>query len=164
MIVLRGEENTGKTRTMYCVHDKLVQNSSDPRDPYVKGEERKSLEKSSEDFECIIKYRKTKVALFSMGDYQDDLEEAIDRYKGECDIFVCTEKRPKGTLTKEERIQSYEKLHKKYNEYRHIVLDKTKEREGEEGNSIQHANQHDAGCIIWVIDRIIDELEEEKQS
>ncbi|MDE5690663.1 MAG: hypothetical protein K2I13_00345 [Alistipes sp.] len=74
IIMLRGKDYSGKTTTLNLVYDELVNNRKAKVCSYVK------LGWKGDDFACTLDYNNQKVAIFSMGDYVDDIRRAIDYY------------------------------------------------------------------------------------
>lgn len=82
IIFLRGKHNCGKTTTFNLLYDELCNKGAEVVEP-------QSALPGRDDFECILKYNKKKIALFSLGDYGFAPSSAIGYYtRVECDILV----------------------------------------------------------------------------
>ncbi len=82
IIFLRGKHNCGKTTTFNLLYDELCNKGAEVVEP-------QSALPGRDDFECILKYTKKKIALFSLGDYGFAPSSAIGYYtRVECDILV----------------------------------------------------------------------------
>lgn len=82
IIFLRGKHNCGKTTTFNLLYDELFNKGAEVVEP-------QSALPGRDDFECILKYNKKKIALFSLGDYGFAPSSAIGYYtRVECDILV----------------------------------------------------------------------------
>ena len=75
IIMLKGKDNSGKTTTLNLVYDELVNNKNAKVCSYVK------LGWKGDDFACTLAYKNLKVAIFSMGDYVEDIKRAIEHYR-----------------------------------------------------------------------------------
>ncbi len=62
IVILHGKHNCGKTTTFNLLYDELIARGAEIIMP------KKDLP-ARKDFECILKYKEKKVALFSLGDY-----------------------------------------------------------------------------------------------
>lgn len=73
IIMLKGPDNSGKTTTLNLVYDELVK-----RNAAVKF--KVELGWKGDDFASILNYNNKTVAIFSMGDYVDDIKRAIEYF------------------------------------------------------------------------------------
>lgn len=62
IVILHGKHNCGKTTTFNLLYDEIIARGAEIIMP------KKDLP-ARKDFECILKYKEKKVALFSLGDY-----------------------------------------------------------------------------------------------
>lgn len=82
IIFLRGKHNCGKTTTINLLYDVLCDKGAEVVEP------QRALP-SKNDFECILKYKNKKIALFSLGDFTFAPASAIGYYtRAECDVLV----------------------------------------------------------------------------
>ncbi len=142
VILLSGKSNCGKTTTLNLVYDKIKKDDS-----FSIIEEKPELEKSPDDFECLIKYKGKEVAFFTMGDYPDDIVEAFERYELGCDILICacSEK------LKKEQNNPYDKI----KAYSHRIIEK---REGKSEREFEEKNNTDVEEIIRVLNEEINKI------
>ena len=84
IIMLAGQENTGKSTTFNLLYDAIVSEIGEKG--IIKPKETLGNPKNK-DFECLIRYKEKNIALFSMGDYDDICFKAIVKYSN-CDTLV----------------------------------------------------------------------------
>lgn len=82
IVILHGKHNCGKTTTFNLLYDELIARGAEIIVP------KKDLP-ARKDFECILKYKEKKVALFSLGDYMFAIGNAVGYYtKADCDVLI----------------------------------------------------------------------------
>lgn len=82
VVILHGKHNSGKTTTFNHLYDRLLEDGATEIEP------KKELP-GKDDFECILKYKGKKIALFSLGDYMFAVGYAVGYYtRAECDVLV----------------------------------------------------------------------------
>lgn len=85
IIVLEGPSNKGKTTTINLIYDIILYHEGNPTD-------KQQLGNAPKDFKDIVtNYMNQKIAFFSMGDYSNELVNAINNYynKEKCDLLIC---------------------------------------------------------------------------
>lgn len=84
IIVLEGPSNKGKTTTIGLVYEIILHHGGNPT---VK----QQLGNDPKDFKDIVtNYMNKKIGFFSMGDYSNELADAINYYAEEnCDLLIC---------------------------------------------------------------------------
>jgi hypothetical protein len=84
IIVLTGACNRGKTCTLYLVHEKLILHGGKVSNHKHIGDI------DQRDFSDVVTYKRKKIAVFTMGDLEDKLCNAIKSYKRKkCDFLIC---------------------------------------------------------------------------
>jgi len=129
IIVLKGPSNKGKTTTIDLVYEIILRHGG------------KSTEKQQignpifKDFKDIVTdYKYKKIAFFSMGDYSNELVNAINNYnKEKCDLLICA------LSTDTEKVRADEVL----NNFKITQINKTV------------VNQKDLECRANVMDSLI---------
>lgn len=75
IIMLKGPDNSGKTTTLNLIHDELVKKMNATIVFKVE------LGWKGDDIASTLDYNNRKVAIFSMGDYVEDIKRAIDYFE-----------------------------------------------------------------------------------
>lgn len=85
IILLKGADNVGKSTVLNAVFNELTSFTGVTHTP-----KRELGDPVNKDFESIITLKdKRKVAFFTMGDLEKELEEGIERYKYlDCEILI----------------------------------------------------------------------------
>ena len=83
IILLSGKQKTGKSTTFNLLYDKLTQNGK----KNIVSDKKELGHPEDKDFECVVKYRGKRVALYSMGDFDLKCVEAIVKY-AHCDVLI----------------------------------------------------------------------------
>lgn len=78
IIVVYGNDNTGKTTVIDQVYCKLIELEAQTVIPRME---------FSGDFEAVLSYKNMKIAFYSFGDYKSYVSEHVEKYK-ECDILI----------------------------------------------------------------------------
>ena len=86
IITLQGKGNTGKTRTLKCLIEKIKQQH-----------EIEELYVGNENAVIITKINNKKLGVTTYGDTRKELEEKFD-LMGECDFYVCASRSKGDTL------------------------------------------------------------------
>ena len=78
IIVVYGDNNTGKTTVIDQAYDKLLELGAECEIPRTEG---------PGDFEAVLSYKNMKIAFSSAGDSKAYVNERVDKYKA-CDILI----------------------------------------------------------------------------
>jgi hypothetical protein len=84
IIMLHGEQNRGKTAVLHLFHEILIAAGGKPSCVERIGA------KNQRDFSDTVNYKNKKIAVFTMGDLEKPLRDAIQHYSAAgCDVLVC---------------------------------------------------------------------------
>lgn len=85
IILLKGDDNVGKSTVLNAVFDELISFHGVTHTP-----KRELGAAINRDFESIITLKdKRKVAFFTMGDIEKDLQEGLEKYKYlDCEVLI----------------------------------------------------------------------------
>jgi len=85
IIMLKGKSNSGKTAVLHLVHEILVADKAKPtRVEHVGAEDHR-------DFSDMLRYRRKRIMVFTMGDDEERILEAIREalHVKDCHFLVC---------------------------------------------------------------------------
>lgn len=103
LLILNGASNTGKTTTINYLFDKLISDGAKIENP------KSTLGGDPKDFEAILLYKGKRIGLFSMGDYSNQLSNAITKYDSThmCDFFIFALSNNKAMINANKKIRHY---------------------------------------------------------
>jgi len=125
LIIIKGQENSGKTMTATMLHNALVKLSSGVKLLKTSGN-LLSVGYRHEDFCSVIELRRKRVAIISAGDDASSLKEGMERLINEYvpDIFVvCTRTRDRVGSSYRMLEENYGNLLKKENVFETVKSD-----------------------------------------
>lgn len=87
VVIIRGEQNVGKTTAMNLIYGRLISLGAKDFEPRVK------VGGNPFDFKCVLNYTNPRnkhiaIAFYSMGDYPYHIKNALKDYSERCDYLV----------------------------------------------------------------------------